>query len=197
MTAARRTIAVEANPERIAPLAAAPDVDRAVMPASRVFVENPAHLNLRFPLRERWRPEARGAKPACHASGRLDDRRGNGVAVDIRATAPNWLTFSDERDKEPVHRVRRNECAGGADPGYRRNWRCCELSALQEIAADHRSHTSSRMSIRARRCGQNAGHGGVAGASPAEGGAPAILAPTRGKAFPRYKQPKLDALGSK
>jgi hypothetical protein len=47
-----RTIAVDANPERIAPLAAAPDIDRAVVFASRVFVENLAHLNLRFPLRE-------------------------------------------------------------------------------------------------------------------------------------------------
>jgi small-conductance mechanosensitive channel len=48
-----RTIAVDANPERIAPLAAAPDVDRAVVPASRALVENPAHLNLRFPPHER------------------------------------------------------------------------------------------------------------------------------------------------
>jgi uncharacterized protein (DUF924 family) len=37
-----RSIAVDANPERIAPLAAAPDVDRAVVPAGRVLVENPA-----------------------------------------------------------------------------------------------------------------------------------------------------------
>lgn len=95
----RRTIAVDANPERIAPLAAAPDVDVAVVPASRVFVENPAHLNPHFPLRERRRPEGRGAEPARHASGRLDHRRGNGSAVDIRATTPNWPTLSDERDR--------------------------------------------------------------------------------------------------
>lgn len=94
-----RTIAVDSNPERIAPLAAASDVDRAVVPANRVLVENPAHLNLRFPPRERRRPEGRGAEPACHASGRLDHRRGNGTAVDMRATAPNWPTFSDERDE--------------------------------------------------------------------------------------------------
>jgi hypothetical protein len=31
-----------------------------------VLVENPAHLNLRFPLRERLRPEGRGSMPACH-----------------------------------------------------------------------------------------------------------------------------------
>ena len=45
-----RTIAIDADPKRVAPFAAAPDVDRAVMLAGRVLVENPAHLNLRFPL---------------------------------------------------------------------------------------------------------------------------------------------------
>jgi len=53
-------------------------------------------MNLRFPLRERRRPEGCGAEATCHASGRLDDRRGNGAGVDMRATAPNWPTFSDE-----------------------------------------------------------------------------------------------------
>ena len=48
-----RTFAVDANPKWIAPLAAASDVDRAVVPASRVLLENPAHLNLRFPPHER------------------------------------------------------------------------------------------------------------------------------------------------
>ena len=139
-----RTIAVDANPERIAPLAAAPDVDRAVVPASRVLVENPAHLNLRFPLRERRRPEGRGAEPACHASGRLDDRRGNGAAVDMRATAPNWPTFSDERDKGRVSRVRQNSLrrptldrgidgASGA-VGQRESGRSCRPSLRHWLA---------------------------------------------------------------
>jgi hypothetical protein len=128
--------------------------------------------------------EGRGAKPACHASGRLDDRRGNGAAVDMRATAPNWPTFSDRRDKECVRTVRRNECADGAAPDHRRNCRRCELSRLQEIAADHRSHTSSWMSIRARRFVQNTGRGGVAGASPAEG-VGRDLGSAAGEGFPR------------
>jgi len=117
-----RTIAVHANPERIASLGAAPDIDRAVVPASRVFVENPTHLNLRFPPRERRRPGGRGAEPACHASGRLDHRRGNGAAVDMRATAPNWPTFSDERARERASRVRRNRYAGRTDQQHRLGW---------------------------------------------------------------------------
>jgi hypothetical protein len=50
-----RTIAIDADPKRVAPFAAAPDVDRIGAPAGRVFVENPAHLNLRIPLRKRRR----------------------------------------------------------------------------------------------------------------------------------------------
>ena len=37
---------------------------------------------------------------------------GNGAAVDIRATAPNWPTFSDERDRDRASRVHRNRYAG-------------------------------------------------------------------------------------
>ena len=55
---------------------------------------------------------------------------------------------------------------------------------IREVGTDHRCGTGWRM---ARCCSPTyATHqgGGVAGASPAEGGAPAILAPARGKAFP-------------
>src|SRR5258708_7782912 len=101
-----RTIAIDADSKRVAPFAAAPDVDRAVMLAGRVLVENPAHMNLRFPLRKRRRRlEGRGSMPACHVNGRFDDRRGNGAAVDMRAATPNWPTSCDKR---PI---------SGKDPG--------------------------------------------------------------------------------
>jgi hypothetical protein len=44
-----RTIAVDADPKRIAPFAAATDVDRTVVRAGRVLAKNPAHMNLPFP----------------------------------------------------------------------------------------------------------------------------------------------------
>lgn len=72
------------------------------MPAGRMFVEHSAHLNLRFPHRERRRLEGRGISPACHPSGRLDDRRGNGAAVDLRAGVPEW----------PLAIARREESGG-------------------------------------------------------------------------------------
>ena len=51
---------------------------------------------------------------------------GTALAVDMRATAPNWPTFSDERDRERVSRVRRNRSAGRTGRGRRRDCRCCE-----------------------------------------------------------------------
>jgi hypothetical protein len=44
-----RTIALDADPKRVAPFAAAADVDRAVVLAGRVLVENPAHYEFPFP----------------------------------------------------------------------------------------------------------------------------------------------------
>src|SRR5271165_3846082 len=81
-----RTIAVDANPERIAPLAAAPDVDRAIVPPSRVLVENPAHLNLPFPLRERRRPKGAVASP--HVTRAVGSTTAAGTAQPLTCGRP-------------------------------------------------------------------------------------------------------------
>src|ERR1700730_4895085 len=138
-------------------------------------------MNLRFPLRELGKREGCGSRRACHRSGRLDDRRGNGAAVDMRAAAPEWLTSSAKRNgsgrllearNKATARLDRRDCRSGL-LGYHKRWPQFLIARLSRIV----DLLSSRRWVFVS--------GALGGGSPADGGVSATLALAKREDLPR------------
>ena len=80
-------VAVGADPERIAPFLAAPDIDGARRHACVMLVENPAH-------RDRLLIRCGGLAMGCGSGPAVTHRQrcGNGLPVDRRAAASRQVT---------------------------------------------------------------------------------------------------------